>query len=148
MKNWLNLGFLAVVLLIWAISNSSFIFGLKAKDMFIHLQEDLLPIMTTTAAMERDIFKIDHEVMDYLAHEDISDVAERRIMEDLDALRDRAEQYVENAKIIHDFDQCPVHGLIPETEKFKSTVMRLISIKKRGADLDDLWKKEGDMLHR
>ncbi len=145
MRGKLGLGFLAVILLLWAICVYTALSSMSVREIFGDLKDDIVPGAISMTEMDGTANQIAHGTAGYILTGDAEAKAEVQT----------ASEWLENSLAAHkkhethigDLERKEAEKLEEQGKKLISIANEIINLKDQGVSTEVLLKKENEELH-
>jgi len=145
LRTRLAIGFLAAVAMMLPIAFVSLRTFDRIHEEFYALKDDIIPGALAMGEMERVAIEAHHQLMEYMVHGKQED---RRIAQSrLDSLTKAGLEHMEHEAHIGPDQQRAAEELMAGIERFRSAVVAILDLKRRGVPAEALSRKEDETVH-
>lgn len=145
MRSKLKLGFLAVILLLWAICVYTTLSSMSVQESFSDLKDDIVPGAISMTEMDGTANQIAHGTMEYILTGDAAAKAEVQTASEW--LESSLAAHREHETHIGDIEKKEAGKVEEEGKKLISAANEIINLKDQGVSTEVLLKKENEELH-
>ena len=147
-KQKLVVAFASIALLVAVAGYLRLRFVGNISETFEDLKSDIVPGAHAMGRMESASNQIAHDLMDYMiAAGEVEEVEEVEVKSGLKLLIKAGQEHLEHEKHIGDEEKNEAKGLLAKIDRFAWAATEIINLKKQGAAIDELSKKEDEILH-
>ena len=144
MRRKLNLGFLAIILLLWVICTLTVLNSMSVREVFVNLEADIVPVATKTAEMKYLTTEIRHWTLTYVIRGNVirsGKTTKEWLHEQWTALEEGARQHLEHVGNIGLGEQRAAEEIVDLSLKLISVSAEIVHLKDRGTGNDELFEK-------
>jgi len=145
MRRYLNLGFLAIFLMLCMISFYALWSGERVRKIFIDMKNDIVPSAMLMSKMKSETFKTSHLLMDYIIHGD--DENKEAIEVSLNELKKYGEEHLKYESDIGLEEKREAVELVAKIENLESVVTEIMMLKEQGMNLDKMVDEVEKRVH-
>ena len=142
----LAVGFLLVILCIWAIILLTRGTYIKIHQEVELLKEDIVPGTIVMAEMHRTAFEIAHQVMDYIVHTE--EGAKEKLQSSISYIKKLGLEHLKHETHLGQVHRKAFEKVIILTNGMTSQVEEIIRLKDHGMNVDELLQREAGAVHK